>query len=251
MSTSLVLLGRAVGDPSRVAMLIELFDHPGASLGHLANAAQVSPSTASAHINVLEEVGLVSRTKAGRSIAIHFADDQAAALVEQLLAFDPSPEAGPVSTKIGRLRCARTCYDHLAGHLGVQLAKCLVTKGVLDSDLATTSTTDAWMLDNLEVDLAAVRAVRSTRSFTRACLDWTERQPHLAGRLGTEVLHAFHRHRWIAKHHQDRSLHITSSGRIALHQLGIAPASFSVDSVNPNTTDGAGTTRNRSTIVRP
>jgi DNA-binding transcriptional ArsR family regulator len=186
MSSSLVTFGRALGDPSRVAMLLELFDQPGATLGVLARAAGVAASTASEHLDQLEDAGLITRTRTGRTISVHFANESAAAMIEQLLAFDPDTISLRPTTKIGRLRCARTCYDHLAGRLGVNLSDLLINVAVLDANFAPTPLAPRWFQENLELDFASLQSNPSKRPLVRSCLDWTEQRPHIAGLLGTD-----------------------------------------------------------------
>jgi DNA-binding transcriptional ArsR family regulator len=137
-------------------MLLELFDQPGASLGVLARAAGVAASTASEHLDQLEDAGLITRTRSGRTISVHFADESSAAMIEQLLAFHPDTILVRPTTKIGRLRCARTCYDHLAGRLGVNLSDLLVKVGVLDANFAPTMLAPKWFHENLGLDFESV-----------------------------------------------------------------------------------------------
>jgi DNA-binding transcriptional ArsR family regulator len=219
MSSSLVAFGRAISDPSRGAMLLELFDQPGASLSVLARAADVAASTASEHLDVLEDAGLIVRAKTGRTLSVRFASDAAAAMIEQLVAVHPDTMPMRPSTKIGRLRCARSCYDHLAGQLGLNLSDLLVDQGVLDANFTPTDLATSWLRQNLDLDFASLRSSSSNRPLVRSCLDWTERRPHIAGLLGTELLHTFDRNGWVIKDPADRSLQITSAGHHAFATL--------------------------------
>lgn len=249
MSSSLVVLGRALSDQSRVTMLLELFDHPGATLGVLASAAGIASSTASEHLDHLEDAGLITRVKTGRSISVHFAEASAAAMIEQLLAHNRDDLPSEPTTKIGRLRCARTCYDHLAGRLGVHLSDLLVDVGVLDLNFVPTSSAQEWLAQHFDLDLRSLttseslmqladrrglsgggrseagiepgRVKPSKRPLVRSCLDWTEQRPHIAGLLGTELLHAFLRNGWIARHQGDRSIRITMAGQHAFEKLNL------------------------------
>ena len=202
-------------------MLLELFDQPGASLGVLARAAGIASSTASEHLDQLEDAGLITRTRTGRTISVHFANESSAAVIEQLLAFHPDTIPLRPTTKIGRLRSARTCYDHLAGRLGVNLSDLFVNAGVLDANFAPTLLAPKWFDENLELDFESVRSNPSKRPLVRPCLDWTEQRPHIAGLLGTELLHTFHRNGWITKDRGDRSLRVTRIGQGALAALNM------------------------------
>jgi DNA-binding transcriptional ArsR family regulator len=218
----MVSLARAIGNPSRTAMLLELFDRPGASLAELAAAASIASSTASEHLDVLEDAGLVRRARNGRGTAVRLAGEEAARLVEQLLAFDLPAEVTGGSTKIARLRRGRTCYDHLAGRLGVGVADLLVAVGAFDSDLHPTAIAAPWLANNFDVDLGALAAAPGTRPLVRPCLDWTERRHHIAGLVGTEVLNSFLRHGWIESNDRDRSVQTTRTGVAVLSHIGLA-----------------------------
>jgi DNA-binding transcriptional ArsR family regulator len=225
-NVSIVAIGRALSEPSRVAMVLALYDRVDISVGELAKTAGIAASTASAHIDQLAQVGLVVRERAGRASKVRFANAGAALIVEQLLTFNPpglTDFFGKVepSTKIGRLRQARTCYDHLAGGLGVGLADRLVGLGVLDVDFQPKALADEWFRAELGIDLAPLRSKASSRPLSRSCLDWTERLPHVAGRLGTALFLTFRDRGWILQNSNDRSLRVTDSGRAALESLGI------------------------------
>jgi hypothetical protein len=97
----------------------------------------------------------------------------------------------------------------------------LVSVGVLDAHFASTSSAASWFQKNFELDFALLQATPSKRPLVRPCLDWTEQRPHIAGRLGTELLLTFRRHAWIAKDPSDRSLRITRVGQSALAALKV------------------------------
>ena len=119
------------------------------------------------------------------------------------------------------MRRARTCYDHLAGRLGVRLTEALVKRGVLLAGDAAFILTEAGeeTLVRLGVDVAAARASR--RSFARACLDWSERRPHLAGALGAALADALLGGGWARRRANDRGLVVTAGGASRLRRLGV------------------------------
>lgn len=112
-----------------------------------------------------------------------------------------------------RLRCARSCYDHLAGRLGVGVTEALERMHALtvESGSFTVTARGERLFKEIGVDLDAVRTGR--RRFARTCLDWTERRPHLAGALGAALLASFIRNEWVRRDPRDRSLHVTERGR--------------------------------------
>ncbi|HEY5339794.1 MAG TPA: hypothetical protein VIK27_02105 [Candidatus Aquilonibacter sp.] len=131
------------------------------------------------------------------------------------------------SMQFERLRAARSCYDHLAGRLGVALADWLVRNKAIESSGADFKLGhDAQsVFRDLRIDLDAARTQR--RAFVRACVDWTERRPHLAGSVGAALLTCFLDRGWIARNVDDRAVAITAAGRRALERrFEIDTASF-------------------------
>jgi DNA-binding transcriptional ArsR family regulator len=209
-----------VGDPTRAAMLVALLDGRPRTAGELGRLGRVAPSTASGHLARLLEGGLVTCEPVGRQRRYRLASPEAAELLETLARLAPAarPQSLRGADRAQALRSARLCYDHLAGVLGVAVTESLVVRGALElaadgSAFALTGRGERELAD-LGVDVPAARARR--RSFARACLDWSERRPHLAGALGAGVADAFLRHGWIARRPDDRALVVTDAGRAAL-----------------------------------
>ena len=116
-------------------------------------------------------------------------------------------------TAMERLRRARSCYDHLAGQLGVGITEALTARGALTlkSNAFAVTARGERIFTDLDIDLEAVRASR--RHLARACMDWTERRHHLAGALGAALLDRFIQNQWVRRDARDRSLHVTPSGQ--------------------------------------
>ncbi len=216
-----------IGHPARAAMLGALMDDRGLPATELAAAAGVSAPTASSHLARLLDGGLVTVEQHGRHRYYRLAGHQVAEAVEALARIaPPGSAAAPVAdSRAGELRAARTCYDHLAGVLGVALADALQREGTLerrDGAFSVTSAGEA-RLAALGVDLDAVRGER--RAFARACLDWSERRDHVAGALGAALLRRLLELGWIERDERSRAVHVTDAGRTALPQrLGLALA---------------------------
>jgi hypothetical protein len=113
----------------------------------------------------------------------------------------------------------RTCYDHLAGRLGVAVTDALAGRGLLDRDggLALTEAGRAWLATELGIEAADLRSGR--RPLARACVDWTERRPHLAGLAGARICERLMQRRWIVRIGSGRAVRVTASGASALHDL--------------------------------
>ncbi|MGL5929046.1 MAG: ArsR/SmtB family transcription factor [Dermatophilaceae bacterium] len=216
-------VGRALAASARVAMLGALFDGRPHTAGDLARAAGVASATASEHLAVLLDAGLVAVEQSGRQRWFRLAGAPVAELLEQLGPPVPAPEPSSLtrSREQRRMRAARTCYDHLAGRLGVALTDRLVVRGWLDLDRLTVPPAGvAGLADWFDLDIDALRARR--RPLLRVCVDWTERRPHLAGSLGAELAaRAVHRG-WVARRPGSRGLDVTAEGERTFRRLGVS-----------------------------
>jgi DNA-binding transcriptional ArsR family regulator len=212
-----------VAEPARSAMLQALMDGGALPSGELARRAQVAASTASEHLKRLLAGGFVVREVAGREHRYRLATPAVAETLESLARV---AALGRVRSLRGANRAealctARTCYDHIAGRLGVGLTETLVVRGVLVERDDSYEVTDSGerLLAELGVDVAAAREQR--RSFARACLDWSERRPHVAGALGAALADALLARAWVLRRPADRGLQITAIGRSELARLGV------------------------------
>jgi DNA-binding MarR family transcriptional regulator len=206
-------------------MLLALADGRVLPACDLALQAGVKAPTASAHLSRLVEGGLLSVEREGRHALYRLASPQVARALEALATLAPTASAG--SFREGQhgkaLRVARSCYDHLAGQLGVALTAALLKEGALRSRGASFVLTTAGerTLRRIGVDVDAAR--RARRAFARPCLDWSERRHHLAGALGAAVLDRLLAAGWVRRSPETRALVVTGRGWSGLgHALGIA-----------------------------
>lgn len=223
-----------VGEPARTAMLLALMDGHALTARELADAARVTPATASRHLGLLVEAALLRVERQGRHRYHRLASPEVARVLEGLMQLAVSPQAplAPRRVVVGprdaALRAARTCYDHLAGRLGVAIADHLVVSGavVFDDEAGAGHVTDrvADVLRGLGLDAdAAVAGRASGRPHCRPCLDWSERRMHLAGRLGALICHHCLEQGWLLRGQGTRALTITPPGALALRDwLGTA-----------------------------
>jgi DNA-binding transcriptional ArsR family regulator len=215
---NVVSLARVLGEPARAEMLDAMLDGTPHPAGELARRARVAPSTASEHLSRLREVGLVSAEASGRQRLYRLSSPEVAEALEALARLAaPEPASSlRAATRAEALRLARTCYDHLAGRVGVAVADALVARRalVLDDGSYRLTRRGERVLEELGLDVETARAQR--RAFARACVDWTERRPHLAGSLGAELARAFLGRDWLRRRPHDRALIVTEAGREAL-----------------------------------
>lgn len=210
-----------IGDPTRASFLMALSEERSLPAGELARRAGVTASTASIQLAKLVDGGLLTAERKGRHRYYSLADPAIAAAIESLTVISPRRPANSLKqARIGSdLQAARTCYDHLAGALGVALFDSLLREGILTRDLGTTKP-GSRRLRELGVDVE--RAAEGRRAFARRCLDWSERRDHLAGALGAVIATRFFELGWIERSPSSRAVRVTEAGRTGLaRDLGI------------------------------
>jgi len=207
----------AIADPARARILYCLMDGHAQTSTELSVVANVSPSTTSAHLNRLKAANLVTVFVQGKHRYYSLAGSDVANLLEGLSVLAGGFRAPPASKVPSRLRTARTCYDHLAGEVGVLLHDRFKALGFLqreqrhDGKLYDLSPAGTEALQAFGIDVAATRALR--RQFAYDCLDWSERRPHLGGALGAAVLKIALRRKWVIPDLDSRALSVTRKGR--------------------------------------
>ncbi|MFM0739205.1 helix-turn-helix domain-containing protein [Paraburkholderia xenovorans] len=216
-----------IADAARAAMLMALADGRARPAGELAYAAGVTPQTASSHLAKLLDGGLVVVEKQGRHRYYRLADPQVALALESLASIGkpPTVRRKAPSRDAEKLRFARCCYDHLAGKVGVAITHTLTARGFLaaapDKRFEVTDAGRTW-LRTLGLDIDATRPGRY--GIARQCLDWTERQHHLAGPLGVALLELLCTKGWLMRNRASRSVQITPEGWTGLRQqFGLTP----------------------------
>lgn len=204
----------AIGHPARGRMLTAMLGGRALPATDLARVARISRSTASAHLAQLTRAGLVEVERQGRHRYHRLASEQVAQVIEDLAVIAPDEPIRSLrdDTRKTALRAARSCYDHLAGVVGVALADRLCELGALEP--ASLALADPRPFTALDVDVAALG--RGRRPVTRRCIDWTERRPHLAGELGAAVLTGLLDRAWVVRHAGGRALKVTPRGAAAL-----------------------------------
>ncbi|WP_022890089.1 ArsR/SmtB family transcription factor [Agromyces italicus] len=217
----LSLPARLMGEPARAAMLVALLDGRALPAGELAAVARVSAATASAHLAKLIDGGLLRVRSLGRHRYFELAGPEVADAVESLQRLGPRRPVSSYaqSATARRLAEARSCYDHLAGRVALELADRLVAEraiapleaGAHGEVLAT----DGPLARRLRLEEAPPPG---RRPAVRGCLDWTERRAHLAGALGAHVLEVLLVDGWVARVPGDRSLRVTDGFRAVLER---------------------------------
>jgi len=225
-ASDLASLAGLLADETRAAMCLALLDGRAWTAKELAAHANVAPSTATEHLHRLVAGGLLVERRQGRHRYLQLADPEVATLLEDLSA-RLAPAARNVkglraSTAHEALRRGRTCYDHLAGRLGIAVTDAMAEAGLLDvaGGFALTAAGRQWLTGPVGIDPAALRPGR--RPMARACLDWTERRQHLAGVAGARLCERLLGRGWVIRVGSGRAVRTTPEGRTALRdRLGI------------------------------
>jgi DNA-binding transcriptional ArsR family regulator len=223
MQVDLAAGASAVADPARAAMLDALMDGEPRSAGALAREAGVAPSTASHHLGRLLDAGLIAVEPDGRRRAYRLARPEVARALEALALISPprTPTTLRRHTRAQAERAARTCYDHLAGALGVAVCDALVTARAIapDDDHGFALGPHA---DEAFGALGVALPAPGRRAYVRACIDWSERRPHLAGALGAAVADTLLERQWVTRVRGTRALLVSDAGREGLREaLGL------------------------------
>ncbi len=203
-------IAAAIGEPARARMLYCLMDGHARTSTELAIVAEVSPSTASVHLNRLKTEHLVKVLVQGKHRYYSLEGPDVGSALEGLSVLAGGSRGKFVPSTPNRLRAARTCYDHIAGTVGVALHDRFHTLKWLSAGYDLTQNgTKAF--EALGIDIEATRTLR--RRFACACLDWSERRPHVGGALGAAFLRVVLKRKWVLQNLDSRALGITSLGR--------------------------------------
>lgn len=222
-------IATAAGDPARAGMLNALMDGRALTATELARVAGITPQTASGHLARLAVSGLIAVDKQGRHRYHRLATPAVARMLESIMQVASEAEPRRIKAFTGprdiAMRAARTCYDHLAGHLGVALTDAMVAKGQIElaPDAGIVTGAGMALLQRLGIDLDARK--RKGRLLCRPCLDWSERRPHLAGAVGAALCtHCFDAG-WIRRVEGTRAVTITAKGQRNFREIfGIGAA---------------------------
>lgn len=225
-SRDLAAFAALLADETRASFCLVLLDGRAWTAGELARHAGVAASTASEHLGKLVTGGLLAEERQGRHRYVRLADEHVAHLLEELASHaaqapDPAPRSLRVASARSAMARGRTCYDHLAGRLGIEITQAMTVRGLLrqDTGFALTDQGTAWF-GELGIELRQ----KGRRPLARGCLDWTERKPHLAGIAGAELCRHALNAGWCVRIGSERAVKVTAAGERALGELlGIEP----------------------------
>ena len=215
LEQAIAAVAAAMADPSRVKMLCALMDGRAWTATELSAAAEVAPSTASGHLARLVEGKLITCLSQGRHRYYRLAGADVAALVEQMMGLSWSRITPPETSAPEALREARTCYDHLAGTVAVQIYDFMQEEGWLEADGSALTLYGREQFLKLGIPLRA----HSRRKACCTCLDWSERRFHLGGEAGAVLLVYLESKGWIQRVAGYREVVVTASGKAAVKRF--------------------------------
>lgn len=218
-TAALAEIGALVGDPGRASMMVALMDGRALTATELAQFANIAPQTASGHLSKLLLAHLLVVERQGRHRYYRIASAEVARMLETIMHVAAEQDIAEATRRIHvgpkdeALRAARTCYDHLAGRLGVSVADAMTGRGLveLDADGGTVTEDGRRFLREFGADLDTPPRVK--RMFIRSCLDWSERRPHLGGHVATIITQRCFQLDWVRRQQGSRALFVTPHGR--------------------------------------
>jgi DNA-binding transcriptional ArsR family regulator len=215
-TNALARIASLVGEPARAAMLLALMDGRSLTARELADAARITPATASRHLGLLVEADLLRVNAQGRHRYHRLASAEVAGVLEGILRLGgaaAAPQRIVTGPRDATMRFARTCYDHLAGRLAVAIVDRLLEDRalVIDDDTAQLTSRAASAFRGLGFDVGAV-ASDAGRPPCRPCLDWGERRMHLAGRVGVLLCAHCVQRGWLLRAPKSRALQVSATG---------------------------------------
>jgi DNA-binding transcriptional ArsR family regulator len=220
MHQHLSLTANLLGDPGRAAIVLSLMDGLALPAGELASIANVAPQTASGHLARLIDGGLLSVERQGRHRYYRLSSPEVADAIEALLVLTARPKSREKTVTAGSLAHARTCYAHLAGWLGVQIAEELEQRGLLrisgPKRYSVTLSGRTWFR-SLGIEIP--EETHALSKLARRCLDWTERRHHVAGPLGCAMYRRLVELRWVVPMRGTRAVRVTLEGKSRLWEL--------------------------------
>lgn len=209
-----------IADQTRSRMLMALMGGKALTATELALEADITAQTASSHLQKLVEGDMLTVRKQGRHKYFQLKNQNIAALLETLLNISVSLSSLGIKTgpENERLRRSRVCYDHLAGELGVSLFDHLVSKGWVSDNVDDATLTEEGLHYFQSIGFDGAEQKKSKRPLCKACLDWSERRNHLAGRLGQWILDDALSKQWALRDMDSRAIEFTQRGLRLFHQ---------------------------------
>lgn len=217
MNNEISRISTIIGDPVRSVILWTLLDNRAYTAIELANVVETSPQNISIHLSKLVNADLLTVESQGRHKYYKLLNPEIAGVIEGIANLVPKERQKNVTDNNSGIKYCRTCYDHLAGKIGVEITAKLIDEKyiVLDNKAFLVTEEGKNFFNNLGIDLEALK--KQKRIFAKPCLDWTERKHHLSGSLAAALLNKMFEMDWIRRIDNSRAVSITANGQKALY----------------------------------
>lgn len=214
MENQFVKIAALIGDPTRALVMWTLLGGKAFTATELAITVNTSPQNMSMHLTKLLDAGLLCVEKQGRHKYYRFSNKETAYAIEAMASLIPSIHIEKKKTDNNSpIKYCRTCYDHLAGKIGVAVTQSLIEQEIVldfNTEYQVSSKGEEWFSD-FGIDLGELKKQR--RIFLKPCLDWSERENHIAGSLGSSLFNKMLADDWLRKTENSRAIQITGEGR--------------------------------------
>lgn len=217
MNNEISRISTIIGDPVRSVILWTLLDNRAYTAIELANVVETSPQNISIHLSKLVNADLLTVESQGRHKYYKLLNPEIAGVIEGIANLVPKERQKKVTDNNSGIKYCRTCYDHLAGKIGVEITAKLIDEKyiVLDNKAFLVTEEGKNFFNNLGIDLEALK--KQKRIFAKPCLDWSERKHHLSGSLAAALLNKMFEMDWIRRIDNSRAVSITANGQKALY----------------------------------
>jgi len=210
-----------IGEPARASMLWKIMDGGAHTATDLAIAADISAQSASMHLGKLVDAGLLSVVRRGRMKYYQFSNPNVAYVMEAISNLMPQGQLLPDQNTLHEphIKHCRTCYDHLAGKVGVAITDALLSKEIIKAQRSNFVVSKRGLKWFADLDISVTDLQQNKRALARKCLDWSERRPHLAGSLGAALTNRFFEDKWLQRMKGTRAVAITPLGLRKIYDL--------------------------------
>jgi DNA-binding transcriptional ArsR family regulator len=212
-----------IGEPARATMLWKLLGGKAFTATELAISADISAQSASMHLTKLVKANLLSVVSQGRHRYYQLSGPEVAYVLESISNLVPTDKLlteEPEQVNQNDIKFCRTCYDHLAGRVGVAVTDRMVEKKIIAGsgkhNYEVTPKGIKWLAD---LNISANDLMKQRRAFARKCLDWSERRYHISGSLGAALFDKMIKMKWMSKQKNSRIVLLTSTGQMKLYDL--------------------------------
>lgn len=217
MNNEISKISSIIGDPVRSVILWTLLDNRAYTAIELANIVETSPQNISIHLSKLLKADLVTVESQGRHKYYKLLNQEIASVIEGIANLVPKDRQQKVTNNDSEIKFCRTCYDHLAGKIGVEITVKLIEENyiVLDDKSFLVTDKGEQFFTDFGIDITILKKQR--RIFAKPCLDWSERKHHFLGSLATAFLNKMFELDWIRRIDNSRAILITANGQKGLY----------------------------------